>query len=419
MHTGTQVVASTESSTLGFSTIRHSSCELVLGEKAGIRCKKCEHHRKSLNSMLNRHQRESASDRVKPSSHTNFSKLSTPEKIDRLHNMHQATHQMKQQLERVKQRISQAIEKDGIVVDEATHSDLKTIVNESAKKATDLFPDGSFQQLFWEQQQQASSVKDSRSMRWHPLMIKWCIYLRHLSSGAYEALRSSDCVKLPSQRTLRDYTHYVRALPGFLADVDEQLIEAAKLSTCEEFQKYVVLVMDEMHIKEDLVYDKHSGELVGFVNLGETNNRLIQFERQVESSTCEHEPLANSIVVLMVRGLFTHLQFPYAQFPCASVTGDLLFDPFWEAVERLERCGLKVMALTCDGASVNRRLFKLHQTGKELVHKVVNPFATERFVYFFSDPPHLLKTVRNAWHNMKRQLWVSNFASSVFTCRCY
>ena len=235
--------------------------------------------------------------------------------------MHQATRQMKQQLERVKQRISQVIEKDGIVVDEATHSDLKTIVNESAKKATDLFPDGSFQQLFWEQQQQASSVKDSRSMRWHPLMIKWCIYLRHLSSGAYEALRSSDCVKLPSQRTLRDYTHYMRALPGFLADVDEQLIEAAKLSTCEEFQKYVVLVMDEMHIKEDLVYDKHSGELVGFVNLGETNNRLIQFERQVESSTCEHEPLANSIVVLMVRGLFTHLQFPYAQFPCASVTG--------------------------------------------------------------------------------------------------
>ena len=73
-------------------------------------------------------------------------------------------------------------------------------------------------------------------------------------------------------------------------------------------------------------------------------------------------------------------------------------------------------ALTCDGASVNHRLFKLHQTGKELVHKVVNPFATERFVYFFSDPPHLLKT---AWHNMKRQLWVRNFASSVFTCRYY
>ena len=97
----------------------------------------------------------------------------------------------------------------------------------------------------------------------------------------------------------------------------------------------------------------------------------------MESSTCEHEPQVNLIVVLMVRGLF----------PCASVTGDLLFDPFWEATERPERCGLTVMASTCDGASVNRCLFKLHQTGKELVHKVVNPYATERFVYFFSDLP--------------------------------
>ena len=117
-------------------------------------------------------------------------------------------------------------------------------------------------------------------MRWHPLIIKWCIYLRHFSSGAHEALRSSGCVKLPSQHTLRDYMHYVCALPGFFNDVDKQLIEATKPQTCEEFQKYAVLVMDEMHIKEDLVYDKHSGELVGFVNLGETNKHLIQFEHR-------------------------------------------------------------------------------------------------------------------------------------------
>ena len=400
-------MASVESDTLGFSTIRHSDCELVLDEQASIRCEKCKTHRKLLNSMLNRYQKGSPNDRVKPSSHTNFSQLSTPEKIDRLHNLHRANRQLKQRLERVNQRIRQVIEQDGIELDEATHSDFKTIMEESHEKATSTFPDGSFQKLFWEQQQLASSVKDSRSMRWHPLIIKWCIYLRHLSSGAYEALRSSGCVKLPSQRTLRDYTHHVRALPGFSDDVDKQLIEAAQLQTCKEFQKYAVLVMDEMHIKEDLVYDKHSGELVGFVNLGETNNHLIQFEQQVEGNASEYKPLANSMVVMMVRGLFTHLQFPYAQFPCASITGDLLFDPLWEAVSRLEICGLKVMALTCDGASMNRRLFKLHQTGTQLVYKVINPVATERYVYFISGPPHLLKTVRNAWQSRKRHLWVS------------
>ena len=185
-------MASVESDTLGFSTIRHSDCELVLDEQASIRCEKCKTHRKLLNSMLNRYQKGSPNDRVKPNSHTNFSQLST-KKIDRLHNLHRANRQLKQRLERVNQRIRQVIEQDGIELDEATHSDFKTIMEECHEKATSTFPDGSFQKLFWEQQQLASSVKDSRSMRWHPLTIKWCIYLRHLFSGAYEALRSSGC----------------------------------------------------------------------------------------------------------------------------------------------------------------------------------------------------------------------------------
>ena len=69
--------------------------------------------------------------------------------------------------------------------------------------------------------------------------------------------------------------------------------------------------------------------------------------------------------------------------------GDLLFDPFWEAVMRLERCGFKVLSTTFDGASVNRRLMKIHGLGsRDLVHKVPNPFASEeRDLYFFSDPP--------------------------------
>ena len=36
--------------------------------------------------------------------------------------------------------------------------------------------------------------------------------------------------------------------------------------------RYVGLIMDEVHIKDDLVYDNHSGTLVGFVNLGDTNS---------------------------------------------------------------------------------------------------------------------------------------------------
>ena len=34
-------------------------------------------------------------------------------------------------------------------------------------------------------------------------------------------------------------------------------------------ERYVVLLMDEMKIQEDLVWNKHTGELIGYVDLGD------------------------------------------------------------------------------------------------------------------------------------------------------
>ena len=147
----------------------------------------------------------------------------------------------------------------------------------------------------------------------------------------------------------------------------------------------------------------YTGAVLGFTNLGDINDHLKEYERLLSGEEASM-PVANSMLVFMVRGLFSKLQFPYAQFPCSSLAADDMFDPFWEAVSRLERLGFKVMGLSCDGLAANCRLFSLHSDAS---YKVVNPFTDEdRFLYFFSDPPHLLKTVRNAWANPKRTLWV-------------
>ena len=148
---------------------------------------------------------------------------------------------------------------------------------------------------------QANQYNNAKSMKWHPLFIKWCLYLRHLSGKSYELLQSSGCVKLPSQSTLRDYTHFIPSGIGFSADVDKNLIDVAFLSN--NLNKYIFLIMDEMHIKNDLVYDKHEASLIGFVNLGNTNNQLLEFEQALLSDETE-PPLASSMLVLMVRGLF-------------------------------------------------------------------------------------------------------------------
>ena len=49
-------------------------------------------------------------------------------------------------------------------------------------------------------------------------------------------LRDSGCIQLPSQRTLRDYTHYISAGIGFSAEVDKQLRDS--IDTSEEKNRY-------------------------------------------------------------------------------------------------------------------------------------------------------------------------------------
>ena len=55
------------------------------------------------------------------------------------------------------------------------------------------------------------------------------VYVQYLSSGAYEALRESGIIKLPS---LRDYTHHIEAAPGFSTDTDIMLMKAAEIDIC-------------------------------------------------------------------------------------------------------------------------------------------------------------------------------------------
>lgn len=62
-------------------------------------------------------------------------------------------------------------------------------------------------------------------------------------------------------------------------------------------------MIDEVHIKDNLVYDKFEDELIGFINLGDTNNRLLQFEASLSSKDKPSVPsLVNSMLVFMVCG---------------------------------------------------------------------------------------------------------------------
>ena len=89
--------------------------------------------------------------------------------------------------------------------------------------------------------------------------------------------------------------------------------------------------------------------------------------------------------------------------------GDFIF-LVWEAVERLERLGFKVLVITGDGASANRKFFRISGTCRKVVIRQKIHTQTTNVTYFVSE--HLMKTVRNCWshsygHGNTRKLWVS------------
>ena len=84
----------------------------------------------------------------------------------------------------------------------------------------------------------------------------------------------------------------------------------------EEVKQHIIVVCDEVKVKDGIVYDKHSCQVIGFTSLGDINSHLLDFERSL--GTDQLEPSVAKyihILVFIVRGQITPLEFPYAQYP--------------------------------------------------------------------------------------------------------
>ena len=163
--------------------------------------------------------------------------------------------------------------------------------------------------------------------------------------------------------------------------MQEELRRAA--DKLEPHQHYVALLHDEMCLKSDLVFDKRSGELAGFVN------------KDTWSFTEGAEKLATQALVFYVVGFNSSLKMSLAFFGTGSATADQLFPMFRQAVDFVGETGPKVMTSTSDKTPQNKRLCQTHNQEADVCYKTVNVFAPDRNMYFISDPLHLVKTVRN------------------------
>lgn len=191
------------------------------------------------------------------------------------------------------------------------------------------------------------------------MLIRYCLSLAAKSSSCYEELRNSGILVLPSQRTLQDYRNVITPSVGFKPEITDELISLTKGYT--EKQRYVAFLINEMKIKSNLVFQRSTGELVGFNDLGDPDVNYATINKE------HHDDLASHALVFMLRGITTNLKFGLAYVGTGGVTGPQLFSLFWDAVAIVEcSCNLKLIVIVSDGASPNRKMFNMHKGNKYL-----------------------------------------------------
>ena len=125
-------------------------------------------------------------------------------------------------------------------------------------------------------------------------------------------------------------------------EVIEELCKTTE--TLQSFQQFIVLSFDEMKIQQNLVFDKQSGELIGYVDLGDSENNFSTFDNE--------DDLATHVMVYYVRGLPSDLKFALGYFATRNTYSFQIMSTFWEAISILEdTCNLPVIAAVSDGAS--------------------------------------------------------------------
>ena len=139
-----------------------------------------------------------------------------------------------------------------------------------------------------------------------------------------------------------------------------------------------------MKIREDLVFDKTTGMITGFVDFGQQSldERFSALKEQcTRNKLLSERTVATHMLTLMVRGIFFKLNFPFAQFATTGlnhnygiyhfvkysydliigVSSNYLIYIVWRAIRLLQIAGLQVICVVADGASANRRFLDFTQ----------------------------------------------------------
>ncbi|CAG2224812.1 unnamed protein product [Mytilus edulis] len=220
------------------STIRTVSC-MLLTDRWKSRCKNCITYRKTVQKQAARR------------------KLKTPtqvktEKVEKIKQLKKYNSNLVSQVAALKKKVEKSIRSEGVSLSENNSKDMVNLMTSCESTVNEQFQMKTASSAYFGHSKQKSTIwLTKRGMRWHPMLIKWCIYLKSKSTSTYDSLRHSGFIKLPSERLLYNYTHVIKQGVGFKPELIDMLAEEMESKgATEEWQQYVGLLQDEIKVKE-------------------------------------------------------------------------------------------------------------------------------------------------------------------------
>ena len=114
------------------------------------------------------------------------------------------------------------MKKEGLKMSQNDSEDFSWLMDELTPVVEHGFDKDSPQHLLWQEQLKYKGLKKKQQIRWHPLVIRFALSLLYSSRAAYHTVTSTGFLSLPSERTLRDYSHWCSVSDGVHYDFIKQ-----------------------------------------------------------------------------------------------------------------------------------------------------------------------------------------------------
>ncbi|KAG8174241.1 hypothetical protein JTE90_025806 [Oedothorax gibbosus] len=180
-----------------------------------------------------------------------------------------------------------------------------------------------------------------KNPRWPDSVVRECVLLHAASPKGYDAIQNRKLLLLPSTRTLQRFTGPVNGQVGFTQLIKARVIDEAQKLKPEE--KFASLVVDEMAIKPQCIYDSKLDCFFG------AKSESIKTAREEYDN-------ANRLLCFILYGLSTKYCIPCGYYFTKQLTAKELYAYTSSIIKDVEECSVRVVT---DNLAVNTAMFKV------------------------------------------------------------